>query len=114
MPTKLDSPGSLGLARKIRNPKHEIRNKSNHQMAKIQNQLQGGVWSIWILCFGFVSSFGFRYSDFLGKAGSLFPLSVCFDFFTVPTSRLYECTRGGQHVLSFLPRRPHSGKFNQI
>jgi hypothetical protein len=56
---------------KIRNSKHQIRNKFKIQMFKIQNKkslLYGGIfcllWSLKFRSFKFVSNFGFRYSDF--------------------------------------------------
>jgi hypothetical protein len=56
---------------KIRNPKHQIRNKFKIQMFKIQSKNSlpcGGIfclfWSLKFWSFEFVSNFGFRYSDF--------------------------------------------------
>ena len=48
----------------IRNPKSEIRNKSEIQNPNVQNPRGRLVLDIRILDFGFVSDFGFRVSDF--------------------------------------------------
>jgi hypothetical protein len=48
----------------IRNPKIEIRNKSEIQKANVQNALVPNLLDISYLKFEFVSDFGFRVSDF--------------------------------------------------
>ena len=55
----------------VRNPKPEIRNKSEIQNPNGQNEPATRVLVIRILDFGFVSNFGFRISDFVSHVGIL-------------------------------------------
>jgi hypothetical protein len=66
-PVRVANDQNLRNGRKIRNPKHEIRNKSKIPRFKFRNRKNDWfsiVLSIFILRFEFVSNFGFRASNF--------------------------------------------------